>query len=393
MSAAMTDKMAPPGRPRRAAAPQPRFDSALAGSVAGLLALGTVMVYSATIAADSATLEMSSRHLLRHLLHIGLGAVLLLGAAAFPLERLQRVSQVGLLSGLLLLGAVLLFGVEVNGSRRWLELAGLRLQPSEFVKIAAVIYFADYLARKQDDLQRFRVGVLNLGLVAGVIGLLLLLEPDFGTAVVLAAAAAVMLFLAGIRLWHFLLSVGAAAALTALLAWLEPYRAARLLSYRDPWADPFGHGFQLVQALIAIGRGEWFGAGLGSSIQKLFYLPHAANDFLIAVIGEELGAAGIFTVLGLFMLLLFRTFAVARRALELGHRFPGLLAQGLGALLAIQAALHVGVNTGLLPTTGLTLPLMSYGGSSMLSSMAAIGLILAVDRHSRPARVLARNRR
>ena len=170
----------------------------------------------------------------------------------------------------------------------------------------------------------------------------------------------------------------------AAIVWMEPYRVARLMSYRDPWADPFGSGFQLVQALIAIGRGEWFGTGLGSSIQKLFYLPHAGNDFLIAVIGEELGAAGIFCVLVLFALFVFRAFVISRRAHNLGHRFAGFLAQGIGVLISIQAIVHIGVNTGLLPTKGLTLPLMSYGGSSILCTMMAVGLLLAVDRQTRP---------
>ena len=369
-----------------------RYDGALVFSVVGLLSLGIVMVYSATIAGDSATLEVSFRHLLRHLAHIGLGIGLLVAAASMRLEWLQGVSRIVLLLGLLLLIAVLMpgIGVEVNGSIRWINVGGVRLQPSELMKIAAIIYFADYLARKKDDLHLFKVGIVNVGLVVGAIGLLLLLEPDFGTTAVLVATVAVMMFLAGVRFWHFLVSISIAAALMALIMWMEPYRVARLLSYRDPWADPFGSGFQLVQALIAIGRGEWFGTGLGSSIQKLFYLPHAANDFLIAIIGEELGAVGIFSVLGLFLLLLLRTFAISRRALELGYRFPGFLAQGLGVLLAIQAAVHIGVNTGLLPTKGLTLPMMSYGGSSMLGSLTAIGLILAVDRQSRPS---SRNRR
>jgi cell division protein FtsW len=193
-----------------------------------------------------------------------------------------------------------------------------------------------------------------------------------------------MMFLAGVRFWHFLASVMVAAGLMALIMWMEPYRVARLLSYRDPWADPFGSGFQLVQALIAIGRGEWFGMGLGSSIQKLFYLPHAGNDFLVAIIGEELGAAGIFSVLALFALLLFRSFVISRRALLLGNRFSGFLAQGIGLLITLQAGVHIGVNTGLLPTKGLTLPMMSYGGSSMLSSMVAVGLLFAIDRQCRP---------
>ena len=363
----------------------PRYDPALVFSVVGLLSLGIVMVYSATVAGDSATLEVNFRHLLRHLGHVGLGAVLLLAVMNLRLDWLQGVSRIVLLLGLLMLVAVLMpgIGVEVNGSIRWINVAGVRLQPSEFMKIAAIIYFADYLARKKDDLHLFKVGIINIGLVVGAIGLLLLLEPDFGTTAVLVATVAVMMFLAGVRFWHFVVSISVAAVLMALIMWMEPYRVARLLSYRDPWADPFGSGFQLVQALIAIGRGEWFGAGLGSSIQKLFYLPHAGNDFLIAIVGEELGAIGIFSVLGLFLVFLFRTFSIARQALELGYRFQGFLAQGLGVLLVIQAAVHIGVNTGLLPTKGLTLPMMSYGGSSMLSSMVAIGLILAVNRQVR----------
>jgi len=216
--------------------------------------------------------------------------------------------------------------------------------------------------------------------------LLLLLQPDFGTTVVLVTTVAGMMFLAGVRFWHFLVSISVAAALMTVLMWMEPYRVARLMSYRDPWADPFGSGFQLVQALIAIGRGEWFGIGLGSSIQKLFYLPHAGNDFLIAVVGEELGAFGIFGVLILFGIILWRSFVIAGRALDQGYRFAGFLAQGIGLLICLQASVHIAVNTGLLPTKGLTLPLMSYGGSSMLSSMIAIGILMAVDRQCRPVR-------
>ncbi|MBX2868157.1 MAG: putative lipid II flippase FtsW, partial [Acidiferrobacterales bacterium] len=347
-----------------------------------------VMVFSATIAADSQTLAFDTSRITKHLIHIGLGAGLLLVAMRIPLDWLQISSKIILIGGLLMLA--LLFvpgaGVEVNGSLRWYSIGGFRMQPSELMKIAALIYFADYLARKKEDLHLFKVGIINVGLVVGLIGLLLLLQPDFGTTAVLVTTVAGMMFLAGVRFWHFLVSISVAAALMTVLMWMEPYRVARLMSYRDPWADPFGSGFQLVQALIAIGRGEWFGIGLGSSIQKLFYLPHAGNDFLIAVIGEELGAVGIFGVLILFGVILWRSFVIASRALDLGHRFGGFLAQGIGLLLCLQATVHIAVNTGLLPTKGLTLPLMSYGGSSMLSSMIAIGLLLAVDRQCRPIR-------
>ncbi len=362
------------------------YDQWLIVVVVALLSISLVMVYSATIATDSKTLTTNYQHLIKHAIHIALGVLLMFLMARIKLDWLQGASKALLLLGLVSLVALLFpgIGVEVNGSLRWIELGGIRFQPSEFVKLAAIIYFADYLSRKREDLHLFKVGIINIGLVVGAIGLLLLLEPDFGTTVVITVTVAAMMFLGGVRFWHFLVSVSIAVALMAIIMWMEPYRVARLLSYRDPWADPFGSGFQLVQALIAIGRGEWFGTGLGSSIQKLFYLPHAGNDFLIAIIGEELGAVGIFGVLILFVLLLFRAFVISNRALNLGQRFSGFLAQGIGVLIALQAVVHIGVNTGLLPTKGLTLPLLSYGGSSMLSSMAAIGLLFAIDRQTQP---------
>lgn len=363
-----------------------RYDSILLGAVAALLSVGIVMVYSVSIAADSASLRISSQLVGKQLLHIGLGAVLLAGAALLQLKWLQWASKALLIGCLALLAVVLVpgVGVQINGSWRWLEFGALRFQPSELMKIAVVIYFADYFARKHEHLHRFKVGVVNVGLVVGPICLLLILEPDFGAVSVLAASVIGMMFLAGVRLWHFCAGLGVASALLLALLWSAPYRIARLIGYRDPWEDPFNSGFQLVQALIAIGRGQWFGVGLGNSIQKLSYLPHAGNDFLIAVVGEELGSAGIFVILMLFAVLLWRAFVIAKRALQQGDWFAGLLAQGIGLLIALQAAIHIGVNTGLLPTKGLTLPLMSYGGSSMLSNMLAIGLLLAVDRHTRP---------
>jgi cell division protein FtsW len=364
----------------------PKYDPQLLVSVVALISMGIVMVYSATIATDSRTLDTNYQHLTRHLLHIGLGFVLLYLASRIRIDWLQNMSKPLLLFGIVLLAVVLFpgVGVEVNGSLRWVDLGGLRFQPSEFIKIISIIYFADYLARKREDLHLFKVGIINVGVVVGAIGLLLLLEPDYGATVVILVTVAVMMFLAGVRFWHFFVSLGVAGGLMAVILWMEPYRVARLMSYRDPWADPFGSGFQLVQALIAIGRGEWIGTGLGSSIQKLFYLPHAGYDFLIAVIGEELGAIGIFSVLALFVLFVFRAFVISRRALKLGQRFAGFLAQGIGVLISLQAIVHIGVNTGLLPTKGLTLPLMSYGGSSIVCTMIAVGLLLAVDRQSRP---------
>ena len=353
--------------------------------VVALVSIGTVMVFSATIAGGNQTQDINFDHLLRHLMHLGAGAIVLWAGASIRIGWLERMNKVYLLFGMLLFLALVFtgLGVEVNGSSRWINLGGIRLQPSEFVKIAAVIYLADYLARRKDDLHLFRVGVINPGWVAGAIGLLLLLQPDFGATVVILATAAIMMLLAGVRVSHLVISISVVTGLMALILWMEPYRVVRLLSYRDPWADPFGSGFQLVQSLIAVGRGEWFGTGLGSSIQKLSYLPHAGNDFLIAIIGEELGAIGIFCVLSLFAMLLFLALVIGQRALARGQRFSGFLAQGTGVILALQAAVHTGVNTGLLPTKGLTLPMMSYGGSSMLSSMGAIGLLFAISRHTR----------
>ena len=366
-------------------------DHWLVFAVVAMISIGTVMVFSATIAGGGKTQDINFNQLTRHLMHIGAGVIVLWAAASIRIDWLERMNKVWLLFGLLIFLSLVFtnLGVEVNGSSRWIDLWGLRLQPAEFAKIAAVIYFADYLARKKDDLHLFKVGVINIGLVAGTIGLLLLLQPDYGTTVVIIATVAIMMMLAGVQLSHLVISISVATGLMTLILWMEPYRVIRLLSYRDPWADPNGSGFQLVQSLIAIGRGEWFGAGLGSSIQKLSYLPHSGNDFLIAIIGEELGAIGIFCVLSLFVLLLFRALVIGRQALQHGQRFSGFLAQGIGVILALQAAVHTGVNTGLLPTKGLTLPMMSYGGSSMLSSMAAIGLLFSIARHARP-RIKAR---
>ncbi len=360
-------------------------DGVLVLSILSLLCLGAVMVFSATVASNSETLALSTNRLIRHLAHIAIGGILLVGAIRLPLEWVQYHARMILLVGLFALTLLFIpgLGKEVNGSLRWYDIAGISVQPSEFMKVAALIYFADYLARKKDDLHRFKVGFINVGIVLGMIGLLLLLQPDFGTTVVLVATVAAMNFLAGVRFSHFTFGIGVAVVLLTTVLWTEPYRVQRLLSYQDPWADPFGSGFQLTQALIAIGRGEWLGTGLGNSIQKLFYLPHTGNDFLIAVIGEELGAVAIFSVIGLFAVILWRSFAIARRAMDRGQRFAAFLAQGVGLSLCLQASVHLAVNTGLLPTKGLTLPLMSYGGNSMMASLLAVGLLLAVDGQCR----------
>ena len=278
---------------------------------------------------------------------------------------------------------LLMVGLEVNGSRRWLSLFGFGLQPAEFAKLAMVIYAASYLTRKQAQIEQFTQGILNIGIVLALLGFLLLLQPDFGSFVVITAAVGLMMFLGGIRISHTILCLSLAGVVMFLLVSMSDYRMQRVMSFRDPWADPFDSGFQLTQALIAVGRGEIFGVGLGASIQKLYYLPHANNDFILAVIGEELGLLGVVLVIALFALLLHRALVIARAAELVGKIYAARLAQGIGFLLVFQAAINIGVNLGVLPTKGLTLPFISYGGSSMLVSCTAMGMLFAVDRQTR----------
>jgi cell division protein FtsW len=248
-----------------------------------------------------------------------------------------------------------------------------------------VIYLAGYLVRREEEVRTRFSGFLKPGLLLGLVGVLLLLEPDFGAVAVLSATVLGMLFLGGVRLWQFALVVLLAVGALAAVAVSSPYRLERLTTFLDPWADPFNSGFQLTQALIAFGRGEWLGVGLGAGVQKLFYLPEAHTDFLFAVLAEELGLVGALGVLGLFTLLVGRAFAIGSRALQAGRRYPAYLALGLGLWIALQVIISVGVNTGLLPTKGLTLPLMSYGGSSLVTNCLAIALLLRVDHELRTA--------
>jgi len=368
---------------REAVAP---FDVMLALSVAAILLLGAIMVFSSGVAGGPKEFEFRIGHLVKHVVHISIGLVGLLIMARFlSLDWLQRNSKLFLLLGMLALAVLLVPGVglDINGSTRWLSIAGVRIQPAEVVKLVCIIYIADYYARKQASVHLFKVGVLNIGIPIMMVATLLLLQPDFGTTVVIVALAGAMMFLAGVRIRVFIAVVLAGVAGMALIAVLEPYRMERLTVYLNPWDDPFDKGFQLTQALMAVGRGGWFGVGLGNSLQKLNYLPHADNDFLIAIIAEELGAVGVMAVMGLFGILLWRAFTIGARALQLGQRFGAYLAYGIGLMLVFNALIHVGVNTGILPTKGLTLPLMSAGGSSMIISLVAVGLLFAVDRRSR----------
>lgn len=358
-------------------------DSMLLGVFICLLMLGLVMVFSSTIAMGGQDLSTNTSHFWRQLVHISVGLGLTVGMAYIPVWFWQKMSTPILAASLLLLLVLLFLGIEVNGSQRWISLGGFRLQPAEIAKLAMVMYAASYLTRKQAEIQKFSKGIVNIGIVLAMIGGLLLLQPDFGSFVVISATVGLMMFLGGIRIAHTLLCLSVVGGAMYLMVVLSPYRMARVLSFRDPWSDPFDSGFQLTQALIAIGRGEIFGVGLGASIQKLYYLPHANNDFILAVIGEELGLIGIVLVISLFALLLHRALVISRAAELVGKIYAARLAQGVGFLLVFQAVINIGVNLGVLPTKGLTLPFISYGGSSMLICCAAMGLLFAVDRQTR----------
>ena len=287
---------------------------------------------------------------------------------------------------LLVLGAALLVmvlipgvGRQVNGSTRWLPFGIFNLQASELVKLFVIVYLAGYLVRRGDEVRNSIKGFLKPLAILALLSLLLLMEPDFGSTAVMFATALGMMFLGGVRLWEFFALLGVVVAAMAGLALSSPYRLERLTTFLNPWADPFDSGFQLTQALIAFGRGEWFGVGLGSGIQKLFYLPEAHTDFVFAVIAEELGMVGAMTVLLLFACVIWRAFLIARRAERLDKPFAAYIAYGIGLWIGIQSFINLGVNMGVLPTKGLTLPLMSYGGSSIIAMCMAIALLLRVD--------------
>ena len=278
----------------------------------------------------------------------------------------------------MLLVLVLVVGREINGSTRWINLGVLNFQPSEFVKLAVIVFLAGYMYRRGDEVRTTVKGFLKPMLILGVVGILLLLEPDFGAGVVVAFTALAMMFLGGVRLWQFGVLIIVMAMGLVTLAYSSPYRVERLTSFLNPWADPFDSGFQLTQALIAFGRGEWLGVGLGSSVQKLFYLPEAHTDFLFAVISEDTGLLGGLIVISLFCVVVFRALRIGHVALSHDDRFSGYLAFGIGLLIGFQALINIGVNMGVLPTKGLTLPLMSYGGSSLVITCIACAMLLRI---------------
>lgn len=360
-------------------------DPYLMGAVVFLALFGLVMVYSASVAIAERATGDSLHFLLRDVVNLTIAAVAAVAMARTRLVVWRSSGPWLLLLGLALLGAVLIpgLGERINGSSRWINLRVISIQPSEFMKLFMLIYVAGYLTRKRDELRDFFRGIVMIGLVLGVVGVLLLKEPDFGTTIVISVTVLAMMFLAGVSVWHFLALATAALGSMAFLTVISPYRLGRVLSFLHPWQNAYGSGFQLTQSLIAFGRGGVTGVGLGESVQKMFYLPDAHTDFLFAIIAEELGFLGILAVIIGFCVIAFRAFRISIRAEATGDHFSARLAEGIGLLLAFQAAVNMGVDMGMLPTKGLTLPFMSYGGSSTLLSALLVGLLVRIDFETR----------
>jgi cell division protein FtsW len=364
------------------------LDQALLWSALLLLSIGLVMVYSASIAMADAERFTGFRpgyFLVRHGIYLAVGVAVAIAFFRVPVGLWQKASPWLFLGGVAMLVAVLIPGLgrEVNGSRRWIPLGFATFQPSEVMKLFVVLYAADYTVRKAAFMHDFRKGFLPMFGVMTIIAFLLLREPDFGALVVVTTIAMTILFLGGLN-WRLFASLAVLLPLAFVgLILSSPYRLQRILGFMDPWSDAYGKGYQLSHSLIAFGRGEWLGVGLGASVEKLFYLPEAHTDFLLAVIAEELGFAGVATVITLFLFLVHRAFAVGRQAASLERYFAALVAQGIGVWLAVQAFINMGVNMGLLPTKGLTLPLLSFGGTGIVVNCLAIAILMRVDYENR----------
>ncbi len=363
------------------------YDRYLLVATIALVCIGLLMVASTSIVISERSFHMPFHFLIRQVIFLFLGLILGFIAYRIPLDFWQKHAVDFLLASLVLLILVLIHGIgrEVNGSMRWLGIGPIGLQVSELAKVAVIIYLADYLVRRDHEVRTKVSGFLKPLFLLGVVALLLLREPDFGAASVILATSLGMLFLAGVKLWQFVVLFGGVATALATLAMASPYRMARLTSFLNPWATQYDSGYQLVQSLIAFGRGGWFGVGLGDSVQKLFYLPEAHTDFLFAVLTEELGLIGGIVVIALFSVVIVRALQIGRKAYLSERFFPSFLAYGFGLQLAMQVLINIGVNAGVLPTKGLTLPFMSYGGSSLLVMCCVIAILLRIDHELRLA--------
>jgi len=372
----MRRQMLPPATP---------YDLFLILYVLALVLMGLLMVTSASINVSDQELHQPFYYFFRQLIYLSLGGFMGFLVVQFEVETWERWSWLLLIMTILALTLVIIPGVgrSVNGSMRWIGVGPLGFQVSEFAKLAIIIYMAGYLWRHNEEIRTQLSGFLKPMGILAVVSLLLLREPDFGALVVIAVTTLGLMFLAGMQVRHFIVLFGGAVLGLSVLAISAPYRLMRLTSFLNPWAHPFDSGYQLTQSLIAFGRGGWWGMGLGKSIQKLFYLPEAHTDFLFAVIAEELGLLGTLCVIILFTLLVLRIFSIGRQAQKLGQHFAGFLAYGFAMWVAIQFMVSIGVNSGILPTKGLTLPFMSYGGSSLLINCIMIALVLRIDYENR----------
>lgn len=358
-----------------------KFDYAFLAVFAALLSIGLILVASSSLDFSAARYGDAWLLFRKQCIFLMMGLSVGLVMLFIPLSIWDKYSGLFLCLALVFLLAVLIPGVGkvVNGSRRWLPMGIFSMQASELAKVCLVLFFASYLVRRNQEVRESWTAFFVMISIIGLVVVLLLLEPDFGSSVVLAFTLGSMMFVAGVPILRFLLVACLAIAAFGSMAILSPYRWERLVAFMDPWSQQFDSGYQLVQSLIAFGRGEWFGLGLGNSLQKLFFLPEAHTDFIFAIFAEEFGLVGALGLVGLFVYFLYKIFRLSRRAIEAGKPFGGYLCFGIAVMLSVQTFINMGVASGLLPTKGLTLPLMSYGGSSLLVTMALVALVLRVN--------------
>jgi len=359
------------------------IDYWLLGLISVLMVIGLMMVASSSIAISEKRFFDSTHYVVRQLISLGIGLAAAYVLFQIPISFWEKHRGKLFLFALLLLVLVLIFGREINGSKRWLPLVIMNFQPSEFMKLVIVIFMAGYLDRHASAVKESYEAVIRLALPFGIMAILLLMEPDYGSTFVIAVVITGMLLIAGAPWKYFVLTVLPMASLLLTLVIIEPYRMKRVTSFLNPWDDPYGSGYQLTQALIALGRGEWFGVGVGASVQKLLYLPDAHTDFLFSIYGEEFGFIGIVVLVLIYLFILHRLFRIGRKAMDKDLFFGGMIAYGIGIWIILQAMINMGVNLGAFPTKGLTLPFMSYGGSSLLLLIIAIALVFRVDYETR----------
>lgn len=362
---------------------QALYDRVLLTVSLALLAFGFIMVASASLPTADRLTGNPFHFAIRHGVYIVISLLVMLASLRIPTTLWNEHSGKLLLAGLAMLLLVLIIGHEVNGSQRWIKVGPITVQVAEMAKLFFYVYMASYLARREDEVREAIKGFIKPLALLFIAAVLLLMQPDFGTVVVLSATTVAMLFLAGAKLWQFFAVFITCVLAMILLIIVEPYRMQRFLTFLEPEKDPFGAGYQLMQSLIAFGQGHFSGAGLGNSIQKLQYLPEAHTDFIMAVVAEELGFLGVMGVIAVVLMLVWRALIIGRRCLMVDQRYGGYLAYGIGVWFSIQAFVNIGVASGALPTKGLTLPLVSYGGTSLVVSALAIGLLLRIDHERR----------